>query len=510
MKFLPVFVVLAVTLVQILLSLCGTDSRFVYALDDPYIHLTLADQLWRTGVYGVNAGVVSAPSSSIIWPFLLGPGVGTAWHVYVPLILNLIFAALSAALLTPILTRICGPKPKIVAAFGILAVFALNLPGLVLTGMEQSAQIFLTLATVLGLMESKTPRWVWLAIFFAPLFRYESALTSFAALAILFHRRHRREAVLCGFAIITALAAFSAFLLTHGLDALPSSTIVKRLRWGADYWTFWQTTQMSALLGSPLAFLLTFGAVVGTIYALFKWNWKDRRWLATSALAGVLVLHLFAGQSVNGEIPRYSLYALAFTGLYGTWLWRVELAKALENPRRKILLAATLLAISYEGAMCSLFYLYPAQRAIYLQQYEMGRFARDFWKKPIGANDIGLVGYQNPHQVLDLVGLSDRKARMARWSPDRDALDRYVRSQPVDLLMVYRGWFYTGNWTPVGELFRPKGLTSLGDPSVLFLTPYPEKATSIRKVLKEWAKTLPEGATFTIYDKKNPMPETLE
>ncbi|MHC2245266.1 hypothetical protein [Bradyrhizobium elkanii] len=49
-------------------TLC--DGRLIFTLDDPYIHLAVADHI-RSGGYGVNASEVSSPSSSIIWPYLL-------------------------------------------------------------------------------------------------------------------------------------------------------------------------------------------------------------------------------------------------------------------------------------------------------------------------------------------------------------------------------------------------------------------------------------------------------
>lgn len=46
------------------------DVRFVFTLDDAYIHLAVADQV-LSGGYGVNAGEFSSPSSSILWPYVL-------------------------------------------------------------------------------------------------------------------------------------------------------------------------------------------------------------------------------------------------------------------------------------------------------------------------------------------------------------------------------------------------------------------------------------------------------
>ena len=61
-------------------------GHLVYTLDDAYIHLALAENIWN-GHYGVNANEFSAPSSSILWPFILAPFAGLRIGNYVPLII---------------------------------------------------------------------------------------------------------------------------------------------------------------------------------------------------------------------------------------------------------------------------------------------------------------------------------------------------------------------------------------------------------------------------------------
>src|SRR3954447_15747321 len=75
-----------------------TGGHFVYALDDPYIHLALAENLAH-GHYGLNATEFASPSSSILWPFLLVPLTGTSVHGLLPLALNVVFGLAAAALL---------------------------------------------------------------------------------------------------------------------------------------------------------------------------------------------------------------------------------------------------------------------------------------------------------------------------------------------------------------------------------------------------------------------------
>ncbi|HWE27085.1 MAG TPA: hypothetical protein VHB97_03740, partial [Polyangia bacterium] len=54
------------------LMLVHNHGHFYYPLDDPYIHLRVAQRIWHGG-YGINAGEFSSPCSSVLWPFLLAP-----------------------------------------------------------------------------------------------------------------------------------------------------------------------------------------------------------------------------------------------------------------------------------------------------------------------------------------------------------------------------------------------------------------------------------------------------
>ena len=67
------------------------DGMFVYTLDDPYIHLSLAENIIN-GHYGVNANEYSAPSSSILWPFIIAP---FSSFEYFPLFINITFSIIT-------------------------------------------------------------------------------------------------------------------------------------------------------------------------------------------------------------------------------------------------------------------------------------------------------------------------------------------------------------------------------------------------------------------------------
>jgi hypothetical protein len=71
MAGVAIMVYLALALGILAGMLQKTGGTFVYALDDPYIHLAMAEQLVQ-GHYGINASEPSSPSSSMIWPVPAG------------------------------------------------------------------------------------------------------------------------------------------------------------------------------------------------------------------------------------------------------------------------------------------------------------------------------------------------------------------------------------------------------------------------------------------------------
>ena len=126
--------VLGVTLAEVLAA-AGT---LVYTLDDPYIHLALAQRL-QHGFYGINPGEPASPASSILFPFLLVPLAGHtsgpwAIGVWVPLALDA--AALVAAVMaTTRMWHIAGAVPHAALLLSLAGAFALNWIGLAFTGL---------------------------------------------------------------------------------------------------------------------------------------------------------------------------------------------------------------------------------------------------------------------------------------------------------------------------------------------------------------------------------------
>src|SRR3546814_11258032 len=85
-----------------------TDTLFPYTT----LFRSLSESIAR-GHYGINLSEPSAPSSSILWPFLLVPFAEQPFHEYVPLAINLTCAFASIALLQRIIHRVVKAESDI-------------------------------------------------------------------------------------------------------------------------------------------------------------------------------------------------------------------------------------------------------------------------------------------------------------------------------------------------------------------------------------------------------------
>jgi hypothetical protein len=74
--------------IVILASIYLCDGRLIYTLDDPYIHLKVAQTILRGG-YGINFSEYASPSSTVLFPLMLA-GTESVGASAGPLVLNLI------------------------------------------------------------------------------------------------------------------------------------------------------------------------------------------------------------------------------------------------------------------------------------------------------------------------------------------------------------------------------------------------------------------------------------
>lgn len=498
-------------LIEFISIMMLNNGLLVYTLDDPYIHLALAENI-KQGHYGINMGEYSAPSSSALWPFILAPFSSYAYSAF---FINLGFAIASVILLVKILNRTIHiadslARNLLLSVIIVLFILATNIVGLVFTGMEHSFQLMAVLIIAYGLIieieEDKIKWWLLATIIVAPLIRYECIAISFAALAYLAMRGRFKSAGFSLLLLVIFLGGFSIFLISLGLDAFPSSVVAKSsvVQSGGAISRF--VGNLMNALNYRQGMILSFGALTLLFYVIFG-NKIKRKQLAIVTIFATL-MHLIAGS--YGWYNRYEIYILAFQLVIFSYLFFPLISNKLFGSNRTNF--NLFYVIAFAGGIATIAiivgkpYIYhlstipKASNNIYEQQYQMHRFVVDYYNKPIAVNDLGYVSYKNNSYVLDLWGLGSQKALKSRLNSDNtNWKQNLIDEANVKLVMIYEDWFndIPDEWVKIGELHLGKKRITPARSMVSFYSVKNDIYTGIlRRKLVLFSKTLPTGVKF--------------
>ncbi len=503
-------IAIGITLV-ILAILRATGGMLIYSLDDPYIHLSLAENLLH-GHYGINPGETASPSSSILYPFLLAAGLGIGLGSNAALVINVLSAFGAGWILSGLLfdatTNRTLPRTSplsyvaLVLLLGSVSIFALPL-----TGMEHMLHVYVASAIIAGLarmVDNNRPDfWLILAIFIGPLLRFEGLALSGAALLMLALRGQKLRATLTGGAIVAALASYVVAMKSLGLPPLPSSVMVKSSASAAA-----ADSNLSSLLNglaANIAQAFTFrqafyvagmaaALLVSAVLPVTRRFWP----IALTAVLAALA-HIVAGRW--GWFGRYEVYVVSF-----------EIA-ALLIVFRPVLTAPAILRLSpifiaVLTAMIALPYVETLRRTpgaarwVHGQQYQMHRFATEFFPATPAVNDLGWVSYQNENYVLDLWGLGSEEARTHR--ANEGLQPGWVRDLAVEhnaaFAMVFDhalGAAMPSEWCRIAQM-DTKDIWDFPE-SVAFYLADMAREDEMRAALAAFEQSLPESTTIEIY-----------
>ncbi|WP_263383199.1 hypothetical protein [Granulicella arctica] len=477
------------------------DGHFIYALDDPYIHLALAENLAH-GHYGINPTEFSSPSSSVLWPFLLIPLAGTAMHSYVPLFWNLLFGLLSACLIGWAVARWPpqrdeqGRMPfwqQMITA--LLLMLSANIASLTFVGMEHVLQILLSICCAIGIMEAlsdrEIPTWCLAATIIAPMVRYENlAITVAICFALAGTRQWKKAWTVLGLAV-APLIAFSGYLVSRGLPVLPMSVLVKGnvyISGGPLYKVFKQVrSDIFQCLVDPERFTIS---ILFLIFVGLTWTATTRARRFT--YAGVAVLG--ALQLAIGRFQwffRYEVYALIF-------LLLICVRVLSDRPKFMFGYFALGLVFCASPFIRATELTVSASEEIYRQQFQMHRFVTEFYHGDYAVNDLGLVSYQRTPgtYVLDVFGLASVEA--SRQNPKtQEWLSGITKRHAISLAMLYPEWFQIPeSWTPVAKMCVPSTPININEPCMVFYSTDPAATARIRADLARFEPTLPDDVTF--------------
>lgn len=505
------------------MTLWANQGHFVYTLDaGTYSHLALAEQI-RQGGYGFNPGEFAAPSSNILYPYLVALLCALGLGQFAPFLLCVV----STLALGPVVTclaaecrlRLDEVDTLWLAALTVALTLALNLVGLAFTGLEHSLHILLTVTCLLGLMRflrrGQTDWWWLVSIIVLPLIRYEALAALLADVLLLLLFRKVRYALFVAAASLSLVGAFGLYLHAHGLSYLPDSVLFRSQL--ASNSLELQNVGIGGLLHTlALTFknnVISFGAthilfmLVVICWSLSTWHGWSRSnqradWMKPSVVLFCVIVSAaqLAAGSLQSHSSRYEAYVLALEVCTILICYQERLAAFFQHASARLRSAACLaLLILGAGYAIHTIDIVRSTQVVYEGPYQIRRFVLDYYKQPIASTHPGVINYRNPYYVLDLSGQISKTARLAITSrADAQWMDALMREHGVGLALLHGDDELSAppQWLPIGKL-ETRHASIFREPSVAtFFAINPGDKEKIGAQLKDFIPTLPPGTSF--------------
>ena len=508
---------LALAGILLWLSLARTGGTFVYAQDDPYIHLALARTLAEHGVWGIRPAEFASASSSPLWTLLLAALWKLGAHaVWVPFALNML-AGVVLVLVTARYVR-QGFSPARTTAITCGLVLITPLPTLAFIGMEHTLQVLLVIVFAWQAAErlaGQKSNWLGPSVVAALMVatRYESLFLVAVVGAILLWQGKLLPAIVLGAAVTAPVMAFAFYSVAHGGLVLPNSVLMKSgpgrfstfgagvsaiaADWVAIRNLFLRPPQLVLTIGTLTALLLVPATRLATPARAV---WLTVIFVGTSLLHACLVkLEWFF---------RYEAYLVAL-GL----LAAVDLSRLVEWPRgtpRKrsvpmhpatvplLVLFALPLGVRALNALAT---TATGTKNVYEQQVQLGWFFERFYPgRAVAVNDLGAVAWYSSSRLLDVVGLASQPVAdlKRRRALDAAALGRLADEQGVEAIALYEEVFapiLPTSWIKVGE-WRIADNVAVSYDTVAFFARTTSDARGLLTALETHASALPRGVRW--------------
>jgi hypothetical protein len=490
-------------------------GRFVYVIDDPVIHLSVADKLVHHGTWGVSAGSFESASSSPLWTVLVAAGLvvtPAGAESWVPLALNVVFGVAVVVLLGRA-QAVLAPgrgRPVDIVATAVVVVVALFLPGLAVVGMEHTLQVLLVLAAVVAFQRRSAgepvpgPAWLpYLLIALATLTRFETAFVAAGlaagmaldgpgsrvggGLSALREALAARWRPIVGVLAATAVPTVAFAVLNHALGGgfLPNSVLAKGQggRAGSSHADRLGPTQIvNNLAKDPLLVVL-----VGLALAYLVVTWGRPAAHRLTAVTLVVAAGLHAELADVGWYERYQAYLIAI----GVYLVLGILSEVPSESRRRGLVAVVAL-VGLFGTVKAGHMLRAPQAAddMYRQQYQAGRFLERYYDgQPVATDQLGYISYFHDGPLTDFAGLGDYEVLQ------RTPTDRRERRELWAELTDERGF-------DVAVVYDIAALTVVPDTWVLGGTLHidGEPTTGVTSNLQIWSTSLDDADVRALID----------
>jgi hypothetical protein len=495
-------------------ALALTGGHFAYALDDPYIHMAIAKNLVRHGVWGTTAvGGFNSATSSPVWTLILA---ASYWlfgvNEIAPLVLNLVFAVLSLVAIAHVFRKF-SPSRRAMAGLLVAEIVCVPMVPVVLCGLEHflhvtTAVVFVWLAARED--PAQAPRrafwWLCLAGTAVASARYEGLfLVAGAVLLLLAGRRFARAAILTGAAWLPAIA-YGVKSLAQGWTFWPASVQLKAnipahgLPRLADIFDNWR----DGLNRAPYLAVMILGGA--TLLAVRRRQARPDDPAGRMMLLTLIALVLHLSLAHAGYFCRYEAYLIALWILSLACLFSTAPAVPVSGLRHLLraaavpgVVAALALPALVGSGLFALKIVPRGCRSIFEQQIQMAGFVSAYYRgHKVAANDVGAINFYADLDNLDLVGLSSREVMWAHLNHEftRRRIYEMAAARGMEIAIVYDDWYLPAGGLPVewskrGEWTIGDAVTS-AEETVSFYAVRPDDVARLDASLRAFAPRLPQ------------------
>lgn len=479
--FLSIFTVVTGFYLFLGWSQLPAGHRFIYPIDDVYIHLALAKNFAEHGVWSINTTGFDSASSSILYTLLLSFFIKIFgnWEYY-PLLINIVSGYLTVYVIYRYFRDFYGEKELIWALF-LFLLFSL-LYVMVLFGMEHTLHMFLISIAIYFIQKNILEKFrgksfvvLLIIVFFVSIVRFESMFFTASLAFALFLRKNLMQGILILIAGFLPIIIFGMISQNEGGYFFPNSVMIKgNFPAGENFlYSCWNLFLNGIILNFSFYKWLFFPLLIIFLHLFKKYkrseilNLFKNETLIITIVCTAILHSLFAMLKYRYE--NYLMIALLLISIpiISKYISEIKWKKFNFTVFNILNLGSIsfIIFISFYRSGYHHNVLKYCSKGINEQQVEMSRFLHDFYSgKKVVANDIGAISYFSQVHLFDIVGLGSTEVahlkvasrKLSHREGDvmtKKFITNFVSENNYTVAVIYPEWFQPipANWIPVAS-----------------------------------------------------------
>jgi len=507
----------------------NTDHHLVYALDDTYIHMAMAKNLAKHGVYGVTKYEFSSSSSSPVWTLLLSLFyVIFGVNEWLPLVLNILIAIMILYVMYKILIS-NNVNQYIIAITLIAAIFTIPLYAMIFVGMEHLLHALISIIYIWllsYLIKEPNKRQVILLYILTPFLvmtRMEGYFLVACTVILFTIFKEWKKGLFILILSLIPLLIYQYISVKNGWQWLPNSILIRStnpilihtdtqkaiiLNVVTSWQTFINNIYLNYITGKYLIEIILIEVLMGFTIFFQARTYKKSCLIMLIMVVSVATCHFLFAKF--GHFYRYEAYLVALS-IFMFGLLLEPYVNILKNNFKKpfqIIILLLMIGIgidSFEGlykrAKETMEYTPLACKNIYEQQYQMAKFINLYYPtSTVAINDIGAITFFNDDvNIIDIVGLANARVYklLSTNNYNSETLHQLCKESCAELAILYERWtiLYGINeipkdWTKICTWKLPYNIVC-GDNIVSFFAIDEVEKNNMRQKMSNFIKELP-------------------